>query len=155
MDHPDSTDMATADEEPAETPFTASFAVGLPAGWGAKSSIEIAEPSGRANLLVSNEPVEPSMDSARYAELHGTLLKAQLPGYRELGLEPCTCFDGRAGYLRRYTWKPKNGLPITQVQAYFAGRGRGITATATAKSAAFSTFEPEFKRLLVELLIDR
>lgn len=126
----------------------------LPEGWFAKESITLLAPDGQANIIASSEPLDPSIDTDRYAEVQGELLRKEFPGYREFAYEPAQMLGGRRGFIRRFEWTPPDGVPVTQIQLYYAENGRGYTATATTPSTAFERFELQFRQLLGGLQLD-
>lgn len=134
--------------------FRPSISAPLPEKWFAKESITLLAPDGQANLIVSSEPLDPSIDTQRYADKQGEILSEEFPGYRERPLEPMPVFGGRPGLMRRFEWRPPDGVPVTQVQIYYAEKGRGYTATATSPSTEFSRFEFDLFDILENLLIE-
>jgi hypothetical protein len=126
----------------------------LPEGWFAKESITLLAPDGQANIIASSEPLDPSIDTDRYSEVQGELLRKEFPGYREFAYEPAQMLGGRRGFIRRFEWTPPDGVPVTQIQLYYAENGRGYTATATTPSTAFERFELQFRQLLGGLQLD-
>src|SRR3954452_15177039 len=64
--------------------FEARLQAALPAGWFVKESITLLAPDGAGNVIVSTEPLDPSIDTARYAEVQGELLRNEFPGFTEL-----------------------------------------------------------------------
>jgi hypothetical protein len=126
----------------------------LPEGWFPKESITFLEPEGRANVIASSEPLDASIDTNRYAEVQGNLLRTEFPGYHEMTFEPMTMFGDRSGFLRRFQWTPPDGVPVTQVQLYYAEDGRGYTATATSPAGEFAQHEPKLIEILEGLLIN-
>ncbi len=129
--------------------FRPQISAWLPDGWFAKESITLLAPDGQANVIVSSEPLDPSIDSYRYAEVQGTLLRQEFPGYRELVFEPTEMLGGRRGYLRRFEWKPPDGVPVTQLQMYYTEHGRGYTATATTPSNQYAGLRRTWFRYFV------
>lgn len=126
----------------------------LPAGWFAKESLTLLSPDGQANLIVSSEPLDPSVDTTQYAAVQGDLLAREFPGYHQLAFEPARMLGSRQGYIRRFEWRPPDGLPVTQLQQYYVESGRGYTATATVPSTLFERFEDQFLELLGGIRID-
>lgn len=126
----------------------------LPAGWFAKESLTLLSPDGQANVIVSSEPLDPSIDTTQYATVQGDLLASEFPGYRQLTFEPAKMLGGRQGYMRRFEWRPPNGLPVTQLQQYYVESARGYTTTATVPSAQFERFEDQLLELLRGVEID-
>jgi hypothetical protein len=134
--------------------FAPTISVPLPEGWFPKESITLLEPTGRANVIASSEPLEPGMNAQTYAELQGNLLRTEFPEYDEFTFEPMTVFGGRDGFLRRFEWTPPDGVPITQIQVYYAENGRGYTATATSPTQEFAKHEQSIIAVLEGLRID-
>jgi hypothetical protein len=122
-------------------------------GWYAKESITIRAPSGEANVIASSEPLDPSIDTLRYAVVQGELLKSEFPGYTEFTFEPTTVLGDRDGYSRQFEWTPPDSSPVTQIQLYYVENGRGYTATATSLSSNFSRNELQLEKLLNGLTI--
>lgn len=128
--------------------FRVRLIVPLPDGWFAKESITLVSSDGQANVIASSEPLDPEFDTRRYAVVQGDILSADFNEYTEHSFESAVVF-GQPGYVRRYSWTPPDGgLPVTQVQAYFATNGRGYTVTATTPSPTFEAFESEFRSVL-------
>lgn len=132
-------------------PFVRRIGVGVPDGWHAKESLTVLEPNGRANMIVSSEPIDALLDVERYVAIQGELLDRQFTGYYEESLEPAEVFGGRSGYIRRFGWSPPDGVPVRQIQVYAVEDGRGFTATATAPLHATPGFETEFTELIASL----
>lgn len=126
----------------------------LPEGWFAKESITLLAPDGKANVIASSEPLDQGIDTQRYAEVQGELLRKEFPGYREFAFEPTKMLGDRQGYIRRFEWTPPDGVAVTQIQLYYAENGRGYTATATTPTTDFERFEMQFRQLLGGLKLD-
>jgi hypothetical protein len=62
-------------------------------------------------------------------------------------------FGGRSGFLRRYTWHPEDGEPVTQIQLYYAELGSGYSATATSATSDYPDVEVTLMALLDSLSI--
>jgi hypothetical protein len=122
--------------------------VSKPVDWFARESLTLLAPDGGANVIVSSEPLDPTIDSGAYAHIQGELLRTEFPEYREHSFESRQVFSGRPGFLRRFSWQPANEEPVTQIQLYFAEGGRGYTATATSPTDDF----PDYELVLLELL---
>jgi hypothetical protein len=133
--------------------FAPQLSAPLPEGWFAKESVTLLAPDGQANIIASSEPLDPSIDTTRYATVQGDLLFKEFPGYQQWAFEPANMFGGRQGYVRRFSWAPPDGVPITQVQLYYAEGGRGYTATATSPTPQFPRFETTFRQVLGGLQI--
>jgi tetratricopeptide (TPR) repeat protein len=126
----------------------------LPEGWFAKESITLLARDGQANIIASSEPLDESMDTHRYAEIQGDLLKKEFPGYKEYVFESAEIFGGNQGYVRRFEWTPPEGVPVTQVQLYYVENGRGFTATATTPSSQYERFELQLRLILNRMVIN-
>jgi hypothetical protein len=123
----------------------------LPEGWFAKESLTVLAPDGQANVIASSEPLDPTIDSQRYAQVQGDLLQREFPRFHELAFLPALVFGGRPGYLRHFEWTPPEGERVTQIQLYYAANGRGYTATATTPSSSFARFELDLRRIVAEI----
>jgi len=127
--------------------FEARLQAALPAGWFVKESITLLAPDGAGNVIVSTEPLDPSIDTARYAEVQGELLRNEFPGFTELRLIEVPVFGGKPGVLRDFEWTPPDGVRVRQLQMYCAEHGRGYTATATTPASNFARLEEVFRYL--------
>lgn len=134
--------------------FRPQLTVLLPEGWFAKESITLLAPDGQANLIASSEPLDPSISAQRYAEVQGELLRKEFPGYREFTFEQAQILSGRRGYIRLFEWTPPDGVPVTQVQLYYAENSRGYTATATTPTSEYDRFKSQLHQLLNALMIE-
>jgi hypothetical protein len=133
------------------------ISVDVPDGWVFKEQLTLLAVSDEeqkvvANVIVSSEPVDPSLDSAGYAKVMGENLESEFPAYREVRMEPMTVFGG-PGFLRRFEWEPEAGQQITQLQAYYATGGWCFVATATAESQDFDSCETKLATVLASLEI--
>lgn len=128
--------------------FVGQMSAPLPEGWFAKESITLLSPDGRANVIASSEPVDPSMDTARYAEVQGALLRKEFPGFDEIAFFEVMVLGGHRGLLRRFDWTPPDGRRVSQIQGYLATGGRGHTLTATCLLGDFRRFELVFRQVL-------
>jgi hypothetical protein len=124
-----------------------------PVEWFAKESQTFYAPDGRANVIVSSEPLDLDIDSKSYADSQGDLLEQEFPGYAEHSFEPRAVFGGRSGFLRRFTWLPEDSEPVSQIQVYYAELGRGYSATATTTTSDYPLLEVELMALLESLRI--
>ena len=79
--------------------------VANPADWFVKESITLLAPTGQANVIVSSEPLDPTLTSSQYASTQGELLRREFPGYVEHRFDESTVF-GMFGYLRQFEWTP-------------------------------------------------
>jgi hypothetical protein len=120
----------------------------------AKESFTLLAPDGQANIIASSEPLDRSIETRQYADVQGDLLAQEFPDYFSLSYESALVFGRRPGYIRTFTWKPPDGVPVTQIQAYYARDGRGYTATATTPSERFEDFEADFRRVLLGMTLD-
>jgi hypothetical protein len=127
----------------------------LPSGWLPKEQITLLAPDGQANVIASSEPLDPSIDGKRYAEIQGDLLDNEFPGYRQQTFEEMVVFGERQGFLRRFQWMPPDGVQVTQMQLYYVEDGRAYTCTATSPSTKFGRYEDEILAILKSLTIDR
>ena len=119
-----------------------SLAVDMPRDWLFKESYTLLSPDGQANLIVSTEPLDPTIDAEQYATVQGDLLTTEFPGYQHIAFEDIDV-PGIPGpvFYREFSWTPPDGQPVTQMQIYaVAAGGRGITATGTATSEQFSRY---------------
>jgi hypothetical protein len=132
-------------------PLIRRIGMGVPAGWYAKESLTVMDPHGQANVIVSSEPVDSTIDSATYASIQGELLDKEFVGYYEESFEPITVFGGRSGFIRRFGWSPPDGVPVRQIQVYVVEEGRGFTATATTPLTSFERFEATFPEVIGSL----
>lgn len=134
-------------------PFVRRIGIGIPADWYAKESLTVLETHGQANVIVSSEPIDPSIDVDRYVALQGELLDTEFTGYYEESLEPAEVFGGRRGYIRRFGWSPPDGVPVRQIQVYAVEEGYGYTATATTPLTQYDRFEALFEDVIASLHI--
>ena len=131
----------------------------MPTGWTSKveddkDALTIKNRDEYANVIVSSEPIDPSLDPRQYAEEQGDLL-SEFPEYQEFTFEETNVFAGDGGYERVFQWDPKDGLPVTQIQQYYAENGRGYTATATALSSEITRYQDEMQQVLVNTTLIR
>jgi hypothetical protein len=133
--------------------FRGKLTAAIPEDWFAKESTTVLAPDGQANVIASSEPLDPSIDTEKYAMVQGDLLRTEFPSYTEHIFEQVQIFGGRTGYLRHFQWTPADGVPITQIQLYYAESGRGYTATATTPSEAFPARELLLRQILLALRI--
>lgn len=132
----------------ATEPVSSTIRASKPVDWYARESLTLLAPGGGVNVIVSSEPVDPAVDSSTYAHIQGQLLQGEFPGYSEHSFESRQVFGERAGFVRRFSWQPADGAPVTQVQHYYAEGGKGYLATATTPRAHFT----EHETVVVELL---
>jgi serine/threonine protein kinase len=139
----------------SDRPRTSSqLSVELPPGWYIKESWTLLAPNGQANVIVSSEPLDPSIDVTRYATIQGDLLRREFPGYVEHGFQPFAFASGQQGYRRDFEWTPPDGVCVRQVQLYYAGGGRGFTATATTPASFAPGLMGLFNTTLESIRID-
>jgi tetratricopeptide (TPR) repeat protein len=127
----------------------------LPDGWFVKDSITLVAPDGQANVIFSTEPLDPSIDAEHYATLQGDLLAREFSGYEEFELKQEELLGGKTCWLRHFQWTPSDGVPITQIQLYYAEDAHGYTATATTPTSQFPRLELQLRQLLGGLLLER
>lgn len=125
----------------------------VPTGWLAEEKITLLSPDGKANIIASSEPLDESVDTERYSEEQGMLLRAEVPNYDELVTCERTMFGGRAGVFRKFRWTPPDSGNVTQIQIYYAEHGRGYTATVTASASMFPAVEAVLLDVLDGLVI--
>lgn len=106
----------------------------VPPGWLVKMSWTLLAPDGQANVIASSEPLSQSMSTEEYMTIQGDLLRKEFPHYREFQLAPI--FLGHfPAWIREFSWKPPDGVQVTQFQLYCvvttAEGTRGLTATGT------------------------
>jgi hypothetical protein len=130
--------------------FRGTLVAESPAGWFTKESITLLAPDGQANVICSSEPLDPTIDTDRYAAVQGDLLRNEFPGYQEAGFERRIIFGGHPGWWREFSWHPPDGVRINQIQLYFARDGRGYTATATTPSPDLGGLREILSRLRLD-----
>ena len=120
----------------------------MPEGWFYKESHTVLDPDGRANVIVSSEPLDETTSIAEYTDTQGDLLR-EFPGFTQIGFEEID-IDGIPGeaWLREFSWTPEQRSAVTQLQVYAVLDGRGYTATATTPSTDMA----EFRRVLTGVL---
>jgi hypothetical protein len=133
--------LEEAEEDGRLTRFRGSITSLVPDGWFVKESITLLAADGQANVIASAEPLDPSIDTAKYAGVQGDLLRKEFPGYEEHWFEDREVLGGRPGVMRGFTWTPEGGVPVTQVQLYYAEHGRGYTATATTPASNYPAID--------------
>ncbi len=135
------------------TNFYSTLTADLPDGWSGKESITLLAPDAQANVIASNESLDPSIDSHQYADIQAGLLRSEFPGYREFSFGKRTVFGARTGFERVFQWTPPDGVPVTQIQLYYASGSRGYTVTATTPSRLFPSVESVLRKILDSLAI--
>jgi len=126
--------------------------IAQPDGWFAKESLTVISPDGQANVIASSEPLDEDIDAQQYAEVQGDLLHREFNEYHQISFGPGDAF-GRRGFIRVFEWRPSDGVRVTQIQIYYAEKGRGYTATATTPSTQFARFELQFWSVLDEIRV--
>jgi hypothetical protein len=139
--------------EPTRT--RSSIQLDMPHGWFFKESYTLIAPDGRANVIASSEPVEPSMTTEEYASVQGEILDREFEGYEQHGDLEAFAVSGVEGYaiLREFSWTPEVGEPVTQLQLYAVRRGRGFTATATTPTSDVERFRSALYDVLGSLVV--
>jgi uncharacterized protein YjbI with pentapeptide repeats len=135
----------------------------VPPGWTSQISnvkknekLTILNRNLDSNVNVLSEPLGSKFDTPRrYAKAQGDLLREQLPEYHELTVEQTNVFGGDRGVRRVFTWDPKHGAPVTQIQQYYAENRRGYVATATALSSEIRRYEDDMQQVLVNMTLIR
>jgi hypothetical protein len=140
-------------EGDAVSTFRPRLTAAIPPEWFAKESTTLLAPDGQANVIASAEPLDPTVDSERYAAVQGDLLREDFPDYEEKEFAAVTIFGGRSGYMRSFEWTPPDGVRVAQIQLYYAENGRGYTATATTPLENFPKRELLLRQLLLALRI--
>jgi len=134
--------------------FTPSLRAVFPDEWLAKESVTFLAPDGQANVIASSEPIDESIDTYSYAEMQSQLLRKEFPDFQEMDFGPELILGGRPGYFRVFSWKPPDGVGVTQMQLYYAQSGRGYTATATTPTSEFPRYEEQLRTCLRNLYLE-
>lgn len=134
--------------------FSPTLSADLPEGWYGKESITLLSPDGQANVIASSEPIDPAIDTRRYAAAQGRLLRKEFPGYREQEFEATRMLGGRRGYVRRFSWVPPDGVAVSQVQLYYAEDGRGYTVTSTTPRSEADRLKDDLERVLDSVAVE-
>lgn len=121
--------------------FTPTINTPVPDGWFVKQSITLLAADGQANIIASSEPLDPPIDTERYAEAQGELLSKDFPGYIEHDAGWQTLDNGEQVIRRRFSWEPPDGVRVTQIQMYAAAGGTGYTATATTPTSELDRYQ--------------
>jgi hypothetical protein len=133
------------------TVISSSLGALLPRGWQFKDELTLRDPDGRANVIFSSRPADPSdADGASLAAAEGELL-ADFPGIHQESLENIDFAGDATAMLRRFEWTPPDGKPVTQLQLYAAKNGRAYTATATSLTDNFHEYEALFGQIIESL----
>src|SRR5439155_15602789 len=111
-------------------------------------------PGGQAHVIAASEPLDPGVSAGTYATIQGDLLRKEFPGFREEEFRSFP-FLGASGFLRVFSWHPPDGVPVSQMQVYWAENGRGYTATATTPSSLFRDHQQIFEAMLGGLRLER
>ena len=139
---------------PRMTWFQGSIAAALPDGWYAKESLTVLAPDGQANVILSSEPLDASIDARRYAEVQGELLAREFPRYTEIGRGDTALTGGIPAGWRQFRWSPPDGLPVTQLQLYAVPvPGRGYTATATSSDAHWAGYAELLRFIVFQVVL--
>jgi tetratricopeptide (TPR) repeat protein len=138
----------------AMTEYQSRLGVETPQEWTIKESLTMVAPDNAANVIASVESVDREMTTADYADtiVHGV---TELPEYKELGFGPSPVFGERPGLMRRFSWRPEDGEPVTQIQAYLVEGGRAYLATATTSTDAFEEMQLQLEQMLAGLVVAR
>ena len=123
--------------------FVARLQVALPAGWFAKESVTVIAPDGTGNVIASSEPLDPSIDTARYAEVQGELLRREFPHFEETSVGEVDLLGGLRGIQREFSWVPPDGVPVhscsgTTLRAGAVTRRRRRRRRATSRASTRS-----------------
>lgn len=146
---------APAPTEEGEERFRPRLTLPHPEAWFAKESLTLIAPDGQANVIASGEPIPWDIDVASYADVQGGQLRAKFSRYLEHEFGPVVLANGLQGYRRRFEWTPPDGVPVTQIQVYYAEPGRGYSVTATTPTTQFDRFETIFQRVQGGIQLDR
>lgn len=122
--------------------------LGVPTGWLIKESLSLQAPDGQGNLNYYSEPLDHSVDAEEFVRAQGDRMRTELPHYVESALGRAVLPGNREGRLRWFQWVPPDGVPVTQLQQYEVGPGRGYIATATSPTGTFHAFEADFRAVL-------
>jgi hypothetical protein len=133
--------------------FASRLRAPLPERWTAKESMTLGAPDGRANVIASTEPLDPSIGTYQYASIQGDLLRREFNDYAEIDFRPALVLGGRPGYLREFEWTPPDGDRVRQLQIYYAIADRGFTVTATTPVATFTEFEQALRMITEGIVI--
>jgi hypothetical protein len=105
-------------------------------------------------VIVSIEPVPVGTTSQEYADAIGEQFREEeFAEFDELAVTETELTDGGSAILRRFSWRPSESAPVTQMQLYRVDGARGLTATATTSSASFSAIELELEQVLLSVAV--
>lgn len=135
-------------------PFKPSITASAPDDWFVKESITLLRGDGEANVICSSEPLDERIDSQAYADVQGELLREEFPHFTEIDFLPIKAFGGHDAFARLFEWTPDDGVPVTQIQLYWAHGARGYTATATCPSSAFEASRAGLESVLTSLVVN-
>jgi hypothetical protein len=121
-------------------------------GWGGRWSATLTAAGGRANLVATTEPIDPSIDPRQYADAQAEPVEREFDDYVELSFEAALVFGGRPGYLRRFEWRSDIGR-VRQMQAYYTWNGRAYLMTGTALAEGFEEVEESLNALMAGVTI--
>ncbi len=105
-------------------------------------------------MIISAEPINPWLDSAQYATVQGELLAREFPSYQQHSFQSELLFGSYFGFIREFSWRPPDGVPVTQLQVYCAIDGRGYTGTATTTSPAFPQRNACLRETLLSAVVE-
>ncbi|GAA0260972.1 hypothetical protein GCM10010492_72470 [Saccharothrix mutabilis subsp. mutabilis] len=145
--------MSTSPEPTTARP---SIRITAPEGWFFKESYTVLSPDGKANVIASSEPLDPSLNAYDYARQQSDLISAEFTGLiRRHDLEPYFVEGVKdTAWLSEFSWAPRDSDPVTQIQVYAARPGRGFTATATARTADLEAYRRVLSDVLTSLIVD-
>lgn len=125
----------------------------MPPGWFYKESYTVLAPDGRANVIVSSEPLSETTSIVEYTDTQRDLLR-EFTGFVEHGFEQID-IDGIPGeaWLREFSWTPEGRSPVTQLQVYALLEGRGYTATATTPAAEMDDLRTMLTNVLYSISV--
>lgn len=124
----------------------------VPGFWSAREQVTYFSADRSANLIVTNHPVVPPMDTAGFAAANDPGRHHGFPGHVEHSLGDRTVL-GRHGIERVFSWQAPDGRPVTQVQAYLVVDGRGFVATGTTLTAGADRARPTFDEMIDALVL--
>lgn len=122
----------------------------LAEGWVAREVLTFLAPDGQANAIASSEPLDPMLDSARYAEQQGASLRG-FPEHEEHSFEGVTLFGDRSACLRVFSWRPPDGVRVSQLQLTYAEHGYSVLATGTTPVTQWDRYGMVLRETLLSL----
>jgi HEAT repeats len=126
----------------------------IPPGWSWRDSTTVYRDDGELNVICSDEPVGPGVDTDAYANEYAEMISEQCPGYSRLSFGRAEVFGGRPGYLHWFRQQNPGEVAVVQGQAYFTANGRGYVATATCSADSFGIHRGELLSVLNSLRVD-